>query len=138
MGKVNSIVVDGLIKVKVERIGEDTYLSQIVDLVQNVDKTRIYEKNRLGKPYKIFMVSVFLASLLTLVIHILLGSSVYQSFMSTTTVMLIASNASLVLARPIAVVFAIITLTKKGIIVKNPRSIEMLPEIKMFVFSTYV
>jgi len=129
-----TIVVDGLIRVKVEKIGEDTYLSQIVDLTQNVNKTRLNEKNKLGKPYKIFMVSVVLVSLFTFAVHILLGNSGYQSFRLMATVLLISSNASLVLARPIAVVFAIITLTKKAIVVRNPRAIEMIPEIKMFVF----
>ncbi len=129
-----TIVIDGMIKVKVERLGEDTYLSQIVDLIKNVEESKTQNKKRLAKSYKAFMFFIILSSLATFGIWKFLGVSTYNALQKATTVLVISSNASLVLATPIAIIFAIITLTKNGIIVKNPRSVEMLPEINTYVF----
>jgi len=129
-----TIVVDGLIIVKVEKIGEDTYLSQIIDLIENVEESKLKNKEKIKKPYKIFMTFLILSSFLTFFVYNFLGYSYYQSFERMTTILVISSNASLVLATPISILFSIITLTKKGIVVKNHRSIEMIPEIKTFVF----
>ncbi len=129
-----TIMIDGLIKVEVKRIGEDTYLSQIIDLIENVEESKLKNKEKIKNPYKIFMTLLIVSSLLTFFVYNFLGYSHYQSFERMTTILVISSNASLVLATPIAIIFAIITLTKKGIVVKNHRSIEMIPEIKTFVF----
>jgi len=129
-----TIVVDGLIGIKVERIGKDTYLSQIIDLIKNVEESKLKNKEKIKNPYKIFMTFLILASLIIFFVYNFFGYSYYQSFERMTTILVISSNASLVLATPIAIIFAIITLTKKGIVVKNHRSIEMIPEIKTFIF----
>lgn len=129
-----TIVVDGLIRIKVERTGEDTYLSQIVDLIERVEESKTRNKRVMRKSYKLFMSLIVLVSITTFFAWILLGNSIYFSASRATTVLVITSNASLVLATPIAIIFSITTLTKNGIVIKNPRSIEILPEIKTYVF----
>ncbi|MBD3156037.1 MAG: heavy metal translocating P-type ATPase, partial [Candidatus Aenigmarchaeota archaeon] len=129
-----TIAVDGLIKVKVESVGEDTYLSHIVELIENVEKSKTRNKRLMKRTYRLFMIVIILSFASTFVIWKLIGISTYLSFRRAATVLIISSNASLVLATPIALIFSITTLTKSGIVIRNPRSVETLPVINTYVF----
>ncbi|MEM5792936.1 MAG: cation-translocating P-type ATPase [Candidatus Aenigmatarchaeota archaeon] len=128
-----TVVLNGLIKIKTERIGIDTYLSQIFEIVKNLESSKIRNRQEIRKPYRLFMFLIILSSISTIFAWKILGNSTYESIERGVTVLVISSNASLVLATHVSVFYSIIKLNRKGIIVKNPRCIELIPEINTFV-----
>lgn len=127
-------ILNGSIKVKVEKVGKETYLSQIAELIKTADKSKEGIQESSKEKYKIFMGFVIGVFFITFFSWYFFTQNFYLSLKNSTNVVLISSNASLILASPMAVIFSLIVLAKKGIIVKNPRTITMLPEIEVFIF----
>ncbi len=130
-----TIVQQGNLQMKVTKIGQDTVLSQIIDLVKSAQSDKP-ELQRLGDQISaIFVPAVLLISLLTFLLsYFLFDISFQNALMNSIAVLVISCPCAMGLATPTAVMVGVGKLAKEGIIVKGGSTIEQFSNIKNIIF----
>lgn len=130
-----TILVDGNLKIKATKVGKETVLSQIIELVKKAqnDKPSI---QRLGdKVSAIFVPIVLGISLLTfLLAHFGFGVSIANSLMRSIAVLVISCPCAMGLATPTAVMVGLGRAAKRGILIKGGNTLEEFAKVKNIVF----
>jgi Cu+-exporting ATPase len=124
---------NGAIEIKVEKIGEDTTLSHLIQLVEEAQEKKAPIQNIADRFTTYFLpimaivsTSVFLASYFTLGFEIALARTV--------TVLLVACPCALSIAVPVAVAGTIGNASLNAIIIKGGTYIEKLKDVDMVAF----
>ena len=130
-----TILVDGNLKIKATKVGKETVLSQIIELVKKAqnDKPSI---QRLGdKVSAIFVPIVLGISLLTfLLAHFGFDISIAKSLMRSIAVLVISCPCAMGLATPTAVMVGLGRAAKRGILIKGGNTLEAFAKVKNIVF----
>ncbi|SNZ10887.1 heavy metal translocating P-type ATPase [Hydrogenobacter hydrogenophilus] len=129
-----SINMEGAIKVRVEKTGEETYLSQVIKLVKSAQesKTRLQGVADQGAFYlTVIAVSV---GVLSFAFWLYLKEDFQFAVERAVTVMVIACPHALGLAVPLVVAFSTSYSARKGILVKNRLALETLKDVHAVVF----
>ena len=130
-----SIVKEGNIKVKVLKIGEDTMLSQIIELVKNAQQYKPNIQKFGDKVSAIFVPFVLLISILTfLITYLYFNISLQDAILRSIAVLVISCPCAMGLATPTAVMVGFGRAAKKGILIKGGETLEKLASIKNIVF----
>ena len=130
-----SIVREGNIKVKVLKIGEDTMLSQIIELVKNAQQYKPNIQKFGDRVSAIFVPSVLLISILTfLITYLYFNISLQDAILRSIAVLVISCPCAMGLATPTAVMVGVGRAAKKGILIKGGETLEKLASIKNIVF----
>ena len=145
---------DGAIKVKVTKLGKDTFLSQIIKLVEEAQSSKVPIQKYADKITSIFVPVVLVITALTFLAWIALPEimrSIATSFSfipwvnldaTNTSLALFASIAVLVIACPCALGLATPTTlmvssgmgASRGILIKKGEAIQTIKESKIMVF----
>ena len=129
-----SLNIDGTIEYQAEKIGKDTTISEIVRLVLEATNTKAPIARIADKVSAIFVpVIIFLASI-TLLIHILLGTSLSSSIIYFVTVLVVACPCALGLATPVAIVISEGLAAKNGILIKTSEVLETAHDVTTIIF----
>jgi len=130
-----TIVEDGSIRVKAEKVGNDTVLSKIIELVKNAQQDQP-EIQKLGdKVSGVFVpVVIGIASLTFIITYFVLGYALQQSIMQSIAVLVISCPCAMGLATPTAVMVGIGRAAKKGILIKGGSTLEQFAMAKNIVF----
>lgn len=129
-----SLNIDGTIEYQAEKIGKDTTISEIVRLVVEATNTKAPIAKIADKMSAIFVpVIIFLASI-TLLIHILLGTSLSSSIIYFVTVLVVACPCALGLATPVAIVISEGLAAKNGILIKTSEVLETAHDVTTIIF----
>lgn len=125
-GKIRAatIVTSGYIKAKVTEAGENTALSKIIDYVTSAEATKAPAQRLADKISGIFVPTVTVISLITLVIWLLIGKGFDFAFSRAVSVLVISCPCALGLATPVAVTVSTGRLAKNGVLVKNAEVLE--------------
>ncbi len=130
-----TIVEEGNLKIKAEKVGEETVLSKIIQMVKNAqaDQPNI---QRLGdKISAIFVPLVVGISLLTFVLAFFVFKIEFQqAMMQSIAVLVISCPCAMGLATPTAVMVGIGRAAKKGILIKGGSTLEVFARAKNMVF----
>ncbi|MCB0410673.1 MAG: HAD-IC family P-type ATPase, partial [Flavobacteriales bacterium] len=130
-----TIVEEGNLKIKVEKVGEETVLSKIIQMVKNAqaDQPGI---QRLGdKISAIFVPVVVGISLLTFILAFFVFKIEFkQAMMQSIAVLVISCPCAMGLATPTAVMVGIGRAAKKGILIKGGSTLEVFARAKNMVF----
>ncbi|GIK70457.1 MAG: copper-translocating P-type ATPase [Bacteroidota bacterium] len=130
-----TIVDNGSIKIKAEKIGNDTTLSKIISLVKSAQQNQPNIQKLGDKVSAVFVPIVILISFLTFILSVVFFSvSVQQSLMNAIAVLVISCPCAMGLATPTAVMVGVGRLAKKGILIKGGNTIETLAKAQYFVF----
>ena len=129
-----SINLDGEVLYKAENIGRDSTISEIVRLVVEATNTKAPIARIADKVSGIFVPVVIFIALLTLIIHLILGSSFNESIVYFVTVLVCACPCALGLATPLAIVVSEGLCAKNGILVKKSEILENVNKIDVIVF----
>ena len=129
-----SINMDGYIEYRAERIGPDSTISEIVRLVVEATNTKAPIQRLADKVSGIFVPGIFIISILTFIIYLVLGSSLNDAIISFVTVLVVACPCSLGLATPLAVVISEGRAAKSGILVKMSETLENAHKIDTIIF----
>lgn len=143
------------IKAKVTKLGEDTFLSQIIRLVEDAQGTKVPIQAFADKITAIFVPSILVLSLFTFLIHYFYPQLMHhiisvfplshlfhtsemtpliQALFATISVLVIACPCALGLATPTAIMAGIGLGAQNGILFKNGEAIQMMNQAKMIVF----
>jgi Cu+-exporting ATPase len=130
-GTVNQ---NGFVKVKATKIGQDTTLSKIVELVEEASGSKMPIAKLADRISLIFVPIVIGISILTFVIWLLVGSSFVFAFTMAVSVLVISCPCALGLATPTAIMVGTGMGASKGILFKSSESLQSLANVDMVVF----
>ncbi len=125
---------NGTIVIKATKIGEDTFLSSIVRLVENAQGSKIPIQKFADKISNIFVPTVIVISLITFIAWFLITKDVEIALKSAVAVLVIACPCALGLATPMSIMVSSGRGSKNGILFKNGESIERLKDIDTIIF----
>ncbi len=130
-----TFVESGSVNVVAEKVGGETTLSKIIELVKNAQNSRP-EIQKLGdKISAVFVPVVVGISVVTFIISFfLVHLSAQHSLMSAVAVLVISCPCAMGLATPTAVMVGIGRSAKNGILIKGGSTLEQLATIKTIVF----
>jgi len=126
---------NGTFMFKAEKVGSDTMLSQIVELVKKAQNSHAPIQNLTDRVSEIFVPVVLSLSILTfLVWYFFLGATVANALIFAVSVMVIACPCALGLATPTALMVGTGRGAKMGILIKNGEVLEEVNDVKTVVF----
>lgn len=128
-----SINTNGYITYEAINIGKDSTISEIVRLVVEATNTKPAIAKVADKVSSIFVPSILLIAFLTLIFNIL-TNNLDVALTRFVTVLVVACPCSLGLATPLAVIVSEGFCAKKGLLIKNSESLELLNSIDTIVF----
>lgn len=131
-GAVNE---SGSITIEVERTGEESYLNQMVDMVQEAQKSKS-NTQRLADKAALVLTIIALAGGLTtfLVWYLLMEREMVFAVERAVTVMIIACPHALGLAIPLVVAISTSISAKKGLLIRNRSAFEMCRKLDVILF----
>jgi Cu+-exporting ATPase len=118
----------GSLMVQVERVGADTMLAQIVQLVGQAQRSRAPIQALADKVAAWFVPAVLLAAALTFFIWLWFGS-LALAITNAVAVLIIACPCALGLATPMSVMVGIGRGAKMGVLIRNAEAIEKLASL---------
>ncbi len=130
-----TILISGNIKIRATKVGADTLLSNIIELVKDSQKNKP-EIQKLGdKISSIFVPFVLLVSTCTFIISFyFLNIELVDSFLRAIAVLVISCPCAMGLATPTAVMVGIGRAAKNGILIKGGDTLEKFSTINNFFF----
>lgn len=125
---------DGVVTYKALKIGKESLISEITNLVIEATNTKTKTEAIVDKICSYFVPFVFIVSFLTLVLSLIKNSSFSTSLTRFVTVLVIACPCALGLATPLALVVALGLCAKKGILIKTSETLENASKVDQVVF----
>lgn len=150
-----TIVENGLIKVKVEKVGSDTFINQMIKLIEEAQSSKVPIQAMADRITRYFVPIVLVLAILSGVFWffnyelylpflskiskifpwiITDGGAISTAIFSFVATLVIACPCSLGLATPMALVNASSVAAKKGLIIKNGEAIQMAKDIDTVIF----
>jgi Cu+-exporting ATPase len=131
-GTVNG---SGTFVMRAERIGSDTLLGQIVNMVADAQRSRAPIQGLADKVAGVFVPVVLVASVLTFVLWMWLGPEpkLAHAIVCAVAVLIIACPCALGLATPMSIKVGIGRGAQNGVLVKNAEALELLEKITILV-----
>ncbi len=125
----------GSIIMRADRVGSDTLLSQIVQMVANAQRSKAPIQKMTDTVASYFVPAVIGTSVLTFVIWALLGPDPAFSYalINAVAVLIIACPCALGLATPMSIMVATGKAASVGVLFKNAEAIEILGKIDTLV-----
>ena len=114
----------GFIKCRATRVGEDTTLSQIIQMVSDAAATKAPIAKVADKVSGIFVPAVITIAVITAVVWLLIGQSFGYSLARGISVLVISCPCALGLATPVAIMVGNGMGAKNGILFKTAASLE--------------
>ena len=129
-----SVVQDGTIKAQVSAVGNDTVLSDIINLVKQAQGDKPPVQQLADKISAIFVPIVIGIAVVTLAINWIIIGDFTPSLMRSIAVLVIACPCAMGLATPAAIAVGLGRGAKTGILFRNATSLELFKDIKQVVF----
>lgn len=119
----------GFIKVRATRVGEDTTLSQIIQMVSDAAATKAPITKKADQVSGIFVPVIIGIALVTFIVWMILGKSIGFSIARAISVLVISCPCALGLATPVAIMVGNGMGAKNGILFKTSESLEVAGSI---------
>ena len=119
----------GFIKVRATRVGEDTTLSQIIQMVSDAAATKAPIAKKADQVSGIFVPVIIGIALVTFIVWMILGKSIGFSIARAISVLVISCPCALGLATPVAIMVGNGMGAKNGILFKTSESLEVAGSI---------
>jgi len=128
-----SINEEGVLKVRVERTGEETYLAQVIKLVRQAQESRSRTQDLANRAAALLFYIALGVGILTYVVWSLFSDPGFAIERSV-TVMVIACPHALGLAIPLVVAISTSLTARSGILIRDRRAFEMVRNVDAVVF----
>ena len=132
----STINLNGYLIVRVTKVGGDTFLAQVIDLVKKAQSSRAPIQKLVDRISAVFVPVVILLSLLSFAIWWSWGPEPVfaRSLLSMISVLIIACPCALGLATPTSIMVGIGKGARKGILIKDAEHLELARKIKTIIF----
>jgi len=120
---------------RTERIGSDTLLGQIVNMVADAQRSRAPIQGLADRVAGIFVPAVLAASILTFVLWMWMGPEprFAHAIVNAIAVLIIACPCALGLATPMSIMVGVGRGAQEGVLVKNAEALERLEKVTTLV-----
>jgi len=125
---------DGILYVKAEKVGKDTFLAHIVKLVEEAQGTKVPIQKLADRITSIFVPIILIIAILSFVVWWISTGEISKSVGVAISVLVIACPCSLGLAVPISLMVGSGMGAKRGILIRKGEAIQTMKEIKTIVF----
>ena len=129
-----SINYDGYLEYKAEKIGRNSTISQIIQLVVEATNTKAPIAKVADKVSGYFVPVVMVIAILTLAIYLFIGAGSAAAITAFVSALVVACPCALGLATPLAIVVSEGTCANRGILVKKSEILENAEKIDTVVF----
>jgi Cu2+-exporting ATPase len=130
-GSVNG---NGSLHVRVEHTGKDSYLSKVIKLVEEAQKTKSRTQNLADRAAKILTFVAIVVGVGTFIVWLLLGASFNFAVERMVTVMVISCPHALGLAVPLVVAISTAVSAQNGLLIRNRTAFENARRITAMIF----
>ncbi len=127
-------VLSGYAKIRAERVGEKTAISEVIKMVKEASGSKAPVAKAADKVASVFVPTVLAISLITFIVWMLIGRGVAFSLSRAVTVLVISCPCALGLATPVAIMVGTGVGAKRGVLFKNARALEAAGKIKAVAF----
>src|SRR5699024_1740468 len=130
-GSINN---EGSLTIQVEKTGEASYLSQVIQVVKEAQQSKSRTQDITNKAAKgLFYIAIF-SGVITFVIWISFGFSFDTAIERMVTVMVITCPHALGLAAPLVVAVSTSLSAEKGLLIRNRANFELARKVDTVVF----
>lgn len=139
-----------VIKVQIEKVGEETFLSQVIRMVENATASKVPFQQAVDRVTALFVPVILVFSLMTFVAWLLFpevmrtllflpgmretGGRVSQALFAALATLVIACPCALGLATPTALMVGMGRAASLGVLIRNGEAIQRMREIDTLVF----
>lgn len=118
-----------------EKVGSETLLAQIVQMVSDASRSRAPIQNLVDKVAKYFVPIVVVISVIIFIIWWLIGPEpkLVYAFVNAIAVLIIACPCALGLATPMSVMVGVGKGAKSGVLIKNAEVLEKMDKIDVLI-----
>ncbi|MGM0439097.1 MAG: heavy metal translocating P-type ATPase, partial [Patescibacteria group bacterium] len=130
----STINIEGVLKVRATKVGEDTFLSQVINLVKEAQGSEVPIQNLADKVTSYFVPVVLFLSLITFLVWGFIFGEWFTALFAAMTVLVIACPCALGLATPTALTVAVGNGAKRGILFRKGSALEEITKVDTIVF----
>ena len=124
---------EGVLKVRIEKTGEETYLAQVIKLVRQAQESKSKTQDLANRAASLLFYVALGVGIITYLTWFLLGSS-NLALERSVTVLVIACPHALGLAIPLVVALSTSITAKSGILIRDRRAFELVKDVDAVVF----
>ena len=124
-----SIMTSGYLKIRAEKVGEDTMLASIIRMVREAGASKAPIQKLADKISAIFVPAVFTIALVTFLVWLFTTRDVQAAFNYGVSVIVISCPCALGLATPVAVMAATGRGASLGVLVKNAEALQRAADV---------
>ncbi len=126
---------EGLLDIEVKKAFNESRIANISKLIESAQNEKAPAQRFVDSFAKIYTPAVFIVALLTFaLLPFFMGTSLQEAFYKAIVFLVIACPCALVISTPVAIVTAITSLAKKGVLIKSGLSLETLSRVKAICF----
>jgi len=125
---------DGILHIKVTKVGKDTFLAHIIELVEEAQGTKIPIQKLADKITSIFVPIILTLAVLTFAGWWIFANDIGRAIGVSISVLVIACPCALGLAVPIALTVGGGMGAKRGILIRKGEAIQTMKKVKIIVF----
>jgi Cu2+-exporting ATPase len=129
-----SVNMEGAVKVRVERTGEETYLSQVLRLVREAQESKTRLQTMADRVAFYLTVAAVTVGGVSFLVWMVLRGDLQFAVERAVTVMVIACPHALGLAIPLVIAFSTSYSARNGILVRNRVALETVRSVDAVVF----
>src|SRR4030042_614393 len=132
----STINLTGFLKFKATRVGKDTFLNQIIKMVEEAQASKAPIQKLADKVAGYFVPAVIIVATLTFIIWFIWGPrpSITLALINFVSVLIIACPCALGLATPTAILVGTGRGAENGILIKDASSLEIAHELDTVIF----
>jgi Cu2+-exporting ATPase len=124
---------EGVLKVRIEKTGEETYLSQVINLVRLAQESRSRTQDLANRAAGLLFYAALGVAIITYIVWSILGFGSI-ALERTVTVLVVACPHALGLAIPLVVAISTSITAKNGILIRERKAFEMVKDLDAVVF----
>lgn len=130
-----TINVNGYLEIKVTKVSKDSTIAKIVELVSSAQKSKTDAEQFIDRFAKYYTPGIALAAFLIVLIPVVFFDGTFSVWLERAiTLLVIACPCALVIAAPVSVTAALGGASKKGILIKGGKYLELLGKVKAVAF----
>ena len=124
---------EGVLKIRIEKTGEETYLAQVINLVKTAQASRSRTQDLANRAAALLFYAALGAGIVTFAAWSIVATT-ELALTRTVTVLVIACPHALGLAIPLVVALSTSITAKSGILIRDRKAFEMVKDVDAVVF----
>jgi len=129
-----TINLDGVLKVKVTKMGKDTALAHIIEMVEHAQSSKAPIQHLADKVAGVFVPVILGIAATTFVLWFLVSGDIEKAIIPTVAVLIIACPCALGLATPTAIMVASGAGANMGVLIKDGETLEKSGKVDTVIF----